>query len=90
MEQATDMSFADITALNTELDGLLGMRTHVLGIQSCMGTGKTRLLSTLVQELKEVHRAKRVLIITYRQTLSLNMLSDLQALGFENYLDAKE
>jgi hypothetical protein len=87
MEQGTD---ADITTLNTELDGLLGMHTHVLGIQSSMGTGKTCLLSTVVQELGEVHGAKRVLIITYRQTLSLNMLSKLQALGFENYLDAKE
>lgn len=80
----------EITLLNTELDKLMHMRTHVLGIQSPMGSGKTCLLSTLVQELEEVHRAKRVLIITYRQTLSLNMLSDLQALGFENYMDAKE
>jgi hypothetical protein len=87
MEQATN---ADITTLNTELDKLLDMRTHALGIQSCMGTGKTCLLSTLVQELAEVHGTKRVLIITYRQSLSLNMLSELQALGFENYLDAKE
>jgi hypothetical protein len=87
MEPATE---PDITALNTELDKLLDTSTHVLGIQSCMGTGKTHLLSTLVQELEEVHRAKRVLIITYRQSLSLNMLSDLQALGLQNYLDAKE
>jgi hypothetical protein len=87
MEPATD---ADITTLNTELDGLLGMHTHVLGIHSSMGTSKTCLLSTLVQELGEVHGAKQVLIITYRQSLSLNMLSALQALGFQNYLDAKE
>ncbi|WIA19271.1 hypothetical protein OEZ85_003910 [Tetradesmus obliquus] len=87
---STTRTDADTTSLNTELDKLMGMHTHVLGIQSSMGTGKTCLLLNLVQELEEVHRAKRVLIITCRQSLSLNMLSDLQALGFENYLDAKE
>ncbi|WIA19268.1 hypothetical protein OEZ85_003903 [Tetradesmus obliquus] len=87
---STTCTDADTTSLNTELDKLMGMHTHVLGIQSSMGTGKTCLLLNLVQELEEVHRAKRVLIITYRQSLSLHMLSDLQALGFENYLDAKE
>jgi hypothetical protein len=87
MEQDTDPGIA---ALNTELDKLLDTFTHVLGIQSGMGSGKTCLCSTLVQELEDVHAAKRVLIITYRQSLSLNMLSELQALGFQNYLDAKE
>lgn len=50
---------SDITLLNAELDKLMDMRTRVLGIQSSMGTGKTCLLSALVQELAEVLLAKR-------------------------------
>jgi len=51
-----------------------------------MGSGKTTLLKSLINELAQQLGVQRVLIITYRQSLSLNMLAELGELGFINYL----
>jgi len=50
-----------------------------------MGSGKTTLLKSLITELAQRLGVQRVLIITYRQSLSLNMLAELGELGFINY-----
>jgi hypothetical protein len=57
-------------------------RTLVLGIQSCMGSGKTHVLKTLIQELQDRYGELRVLLVVYRQSLSHSLLSELEALGF--------
>jgi hypothetical protein len=72
--QATELNLLAVrntAVFNAELDKVMDRRRHVLGIQSCMGTGKTHMLKTLVQELQDRHGAPRVLLIVYRQSLSL-------------------
>jgi hypothetical protein len=79
-----------LSKLNEQLSALLAASIKVLCLQSVMGSGKTTLLKSLINELADRLGVRRVLIITYRQSLSLNMLADLEELGFINYLHAQE
>jgi hypothetical protein len=53
-------------------------------VRSRYGSGKTYFL----QELIKNHAPKRVLFITYRQTLARDIMRNFGRLGFKNYLDA--
>lgn len=56
----------------------------VLGIQSAYGTGKTYAFKKLIEQYK----FKRVLFITYRQSLAHSLSLELnEKFGFKNYLD---
>jgi hypothetical protein len=79
-----------LNKLNEQLTALLNAAVKVLCLQSVMGSGKTTLLKSLINELAGRLGVRRVLIITYRQSLSLNMLAELGELGFINYLHAQE
>jgi hypothetical protein len=69
---------------------LLAGTIRALGIQSPMGTGKTTLLKNLVTALEQMlGRPAKVAIISYRQALSRDMLSNFEELGFRMYLDYK-
>jgi hypothetical protein len=55
-------------------------------VRSRYGSGKTTFLQRLIKERKP----KRVLFITYRQTLARDIMKNFSKLGFKNYLDAAE
>ena len=55
-------------------------------VKSRYGSGKT----TFVQRLIKERKPKRVLFITYRQTLARDIMKNFGKLGFKNYLDAAE
>jgi hypothetical protein len=57
-----------------------------LAVKSKYGSGK----STFLRQLMESQQYKRVLFITYRQTLARDIMRNFEALGFANYLDAYE
>jgi type I site-specific restriction endonuclease len=57
-----------------------------LVIKSKYGSGKT----TFLRQLMESQQYKRVLFITYRQTLARDIMRNFEALGVANYLDAYE
>ena len=54
-----------------------------IAFKSQMGTGKTVLLSKLLNHYK----FKRILWITHRQTLTNSLIETFKLLGFESYLD---
>ena len=53
-------------------------------IRSRYGSGKTTFLQELIRERKP----KKVLFITYRQTLARDIMRNFSKLGFQNYLDS--
>ena len=55
-------------------------------IRSRYGSGKT----TFLQELIKEQNPKKVLFITYRQTLARDIMRNFKKLGFKNYLDSYE
>ena len=81
-----------LRVLNEHLNNLLEPSSagrSALGIKSPMGSGKSTMEASLVQELEELHSETRVCILTYRQSLALNLMSTrLKRLGFRSYLHA--
>ena len=77
--------------LNSELDDLIHAADGVVrGVQSRVGSGKTRMLSECTEEVDSVsnHGVASVGLITYRQALALNMLTErMRDLGFVHYLE---
>ena len=57
-----------------------------LVVKSRYGSGKTTFLKRLIK----AKNPKRVLFITYRQTLARDIMRNFGPLGFKNYLDAHE
>jgi hypothetical protein len=55
-------------------------------LRSRYGSGKTTFMQRLIRE----HDPKRVLFITYRQTLARDIMKNFKQLGFKNYLDSYE
>jgi hypothetical protein len=55
-------------------------------VKSRYGSGKT----TFLQRLIKKRNLKRVLFITYRQTLARDIMRNFNKLGFKNYLDAPD
>ena len=55
-------------------------------VRSRYGSGKT----TFLQRLIKARKPKRVLFVTYRQTLARDIMRNFGKLGFKNYLDAGE
>jgi hypothetical protein len=58
----------------------------VLMVKSPYGTGKTHAFKELIKK----YDFKRVLFITYRQSLAWNLIIDLEKLGFKSYQDRKK
>ena len=67
------------TALDTWVDG----RAKCLNIKSAMSTGKSLLLSSLIKRVGP----RTVLVITYRQSLAMEMKRKLATAGFVMYMD---
>ena len=61
--------------------------TKTLLIKSAYGTGKTYFLQQLMKKPQDY---KRVLFITYRQTLARDIDRNFKVLGFKNYLDGHD
>jgi hypothetical protein len=79
-----------ISKLLLLLHMLLAGVIRSLGIQSPMGTGKTTLVKELITALEQMlGRPAKIAIISYRQALSRDMLSNFEELGFRMYLDFK-
>jgi hypothetical protein len=55
----------------------------VLCIYACYGTGKTQCVKTFFN----IYKPKRILFISYRQTLSYNLFGTFSEFGIKNYLD---
>ena len=62
-------------------------KLKTLIVRSAYNTGKTTFLQDL---LREPQKYKRVLFITYRQTLARDIDRNFKKLGFKNYLDGYE
>jgi excinuclease UvrABC helicase subunit UvrB len=62
------------------------LQQKTLVVRSRYGSGKTYFLQQLIQK----YDLKRVLFITYRQTLARDIMRNFKRLGFKNYLDAHE
>ena len=62
-------------------------KVKTLIVRSAYNTGKTTFLQDL---LREPQKYKRVLFITYRQTLARDIDRNFKKLGFRNYLDGYE
>jgi hypothetical protein len=62
------------------------LEQKTLVVRSRYGSGKTYFLQQLIKQ----HDLKRVLFITYRQTLARDIMRNFKKLGFKNYLDAHE
>ncbi len=54
----------------------------VLNIKSPYGTSKTQLMIKAI----EIYQPERILMLSYRQTLTLDLKKNFKALGFEDYL----
>ena len=79
------VSQEDMETLDSEIRAWAEQReVKTLCLESCMGTGKTTLERALLQE---AFPGKRVLIVTYRQSLALELQRKLGDLGFANYMD---
>ena len=61
-----------------------GKKTLV--VRSRYGSGKT----TFLQRLVKKYDPKRVLFVSYRQTLARDLMRNFGKLGFKNYLDSQE
>ena len=57
-----------------------------LVLRSRYGSGKTTFMQRLIKE----EGYKRVLFVTYRQTLARDIMRNFKKLGFQNYLDSHE
>ena len=55
-------------------------------VKSRYGSGKTTFLQRMIKERK----TKRVLFVTYRQTLARDIMRNFGKLGFKNYLDVHD
>ncbi len=71
-----------LVRFNHVVDRWLDGEFKVLSIKSPMGTGKTTFLETVI---RGAFQGKRILAVTYRQSLAYNLASKLP--GFHNYLD---
>ena len=58
--------------------------TKTFVLKSRYGSGKTTFMQRLIKE----HNPERVLFITYRHTLALDIMRNFGKLQFKNYLDA--
>ena len=61
-----------------------GKKTLV--VRSRYGSGKT----TFLQRMVKKYDPKRVLFVSYRQTLARDLMRNFGKLGFKNYLDSQE
>lgn len=66
------------------LDWLNNDEIKTLAVKSSMGTGKTTMVHTIFQYHKPF---KKILWITYRQTLTKQIFGSFKKYGFVNYLD---
>lgn len=78
----TDIACDEITRFNTVIDDWIDEKFKVLCIRSPMGSGKSYLLTSLIEELPPTYT---ILALTYRQTLAYNLHDKLPK--FHNYLD---
>lgn len=69
--------------MNTYLEQLWTSDTKVLNIKSPYGTSKTQLMIMMIQK----YQPKRILMLSYRKTLSYDLEKNFKELGFETYLD---
>lgn len=60
-------------------------QTKTLAILSCYDTGKTSLIKKLLNEFK--NKTKKILFITYRQTLTNELYGNFNKLNVDSYLD---
>jgi hypothetical protein len=76
----------DAFVFNKTIDKWKGGQFQVLSIRSPMGTGKSTMLDTLLQEFQ----GASILFVTYRQTLAYEQKRQLRRFGFTNYLDTTD
>lgn len=89
-------AWADSSAAPSASGGLI--QPCVLGIRSCMGTGKSTMLKFLLKDMftpKQVHGAPKrtpptAVFVTHRTTLAHNIMSKLGDLGFVLYSDKRD
>jgi hypothetical protein len=68
--------------MKKHLDTFMNTDVKVLNIKSPYGTSKTQLMIKMI----EMYNPKRILMLSYRQTLTLDLKKNFEALGFEDYL----
>ena len=80
-------TYSDQVKFRKQVDSFMidaGIKSLVL--KSRYGSGKTTFMQRLIKE----QNPKRVLFVTYRQTLARDIMRNFGKLGFKNYLDASD
>ena len=71
--------------MNTYIKQLFNDDFKSLNIKSPYGTSKTQLLKLIIKQ--EESKTKRILYLSYRQTLTNDLKNNFGELGFQSYLD---
>ena len=82
LDKVTETDYEICTEMRKHLDNLFNTDIKVLNIKSPYGTSKTQLMIKAIEEYKP----KRILMLSYRQTLTLDLKKNFEHLGFEDYL----
>jgi hypothetical protein len=89
--QETEINDDDVDRLINLICDHLVNNNKLLLLGSSMGTGKTELLKRIFEKLFEIYGIKiRILFLTYRQSLAMDINSNFESYEFTNYLDIKD
>ena len=82
LDKVNDDSYVICEEMKKHLNTLMTTDVKVLNIKSPYGTSKTQLMIKMI----EMYNPKRILMLSYRQTLTLDLKKNFEPLGFEDYL----
>jgi hypothetical protein len=82
LKKIGDDEYVISDVMKAHLDNLFNSDVKVLNIKSPYGTSKTQLMIKVIEQ----YNPKRILMLSYRQTLTLDLMKNYEKLGFQNYL----
>ena len=82
LDKIDEDTFEICPIMKQHLDTLMTTDVKVLNIKSPYGTSKTQLMIHAIEH----YQPKRILMLSYRQTLTLDLKKNYENLGFEDYL----
>jgi len=82
LDKIDEDTFEICPNMKQHLDTLMTTDVKVLNIKSPYGTSKTQLMIHAIEH----YQPKGILMLSYRQTLTLDLKKNYEKLGFEDYL----
>jgi hypothetical protein len=82
LDKINDSQYEICSVMRKHLDDLFYSDNKVLNIKSPYGTSKTQLMIKMIEQ----YNPKSILMLSYRQTLTLDFKKNFQQLGFQDYL----